>query len=68
MKYSLVGTGGESPDWVIKSEDLSLIIRCKSFEIFVPTKTVISDGKHTGYLEVETDNTIIIQGSKIIIK
>lgn len=68
MRYSLTGTGGESPDWIIKSEDLSLVIRCKSFEIFIPTKTVVSGNNNTGYLEVETDNTIIIQGSKIIIK
>lgn len=65
MKYKLAAGGGSDIDWVIASEDLSISIRCKEFEISVPTKTNFEGVK--GWLEFETKNNIIIQGKKVII-
>ena len=65
MKYKLSVVGIGDYGWVIQSEDLLLSIRCKTFEISVPTKTNFEGPK--AWLEFETENNIIIQGNKVII-
>jgi len=65
MKYKLSVVGIGEVGWVIQSEDLLLTIRCKSFEVSVPTKTNFEGSK--AWLEFETNNNIIIQGNKVII-
>ena len=52
MKYKLAASGGSEIGWVINSEDNTISIRCREFEVSVPTKTVIENSK--AWLEFET--------------